>query len=188
MKTGSVSVNLDGDSYQFLFSKAGGAESKGKGQTGIDDNKYIYKFGMKMKADSEDKYKVVYATGDTGDDNAVVEEIDTAKMRGLAEEATNKNKDGDTIKYVGSLGSNFYLVNTSGTIVKNKTAAKDGDDWYFYVENKQIVMYSNNKTLTAETGKPAPKDVNGVELRKAGDKNVTIDNGTTITLSDIIDR
>ena len=100
-------------------------------------------------------------------------------MRGLAEEATNKNKDGDTIKYVGSLGSNFYLVNTSGTIVKNKTAAKDGDDWYFYVENKQIVMYSNNKTLTAETGKPAPKDVNGVELRKAGDKNVTIDNGTT---------
>ena len=102
---------------------------------------------MKMKADSEDKYKVVYATGDTGDDNAVVEEIDTAKMRGLAEEATNKNKDGDTIKYVGSLGSNFYLVNTSGTIVKNKTAAKDGDDWYFYLNDKRIVAYTNTKTI-----------------------------------------
>ena len=189
MKTGNTTINLDGDSYQFLFSKAGGAESKGKGQTGIDDNKYIYKFGMKMKADSEDKYKVVYATGDTGDDNAVVEEIDTAKLRGKAVDADNKNKDGDTIKYVGSLeAGKFYLVNTSGTIVKNKTAAKDGDDWYFYVENKQIVMYSNNKTLTAETGKAAPADVNGVELRKAGDKNVTIYNGNTVTLGDIIDR
>ena len=49
-------------------------------------------------------------------------------------------------------------------------------------------MYSNNKTLTAESGKPAPKDVNDVELRKAGDKNVTIDNGNTVTLGDIIDR
>ena len=188
MKTGNVTINLDGDSYQFLFSKTGGAESKGKGLTGIDDKKYIYKFGMKMKADSEDKYKVVYATGDTGDETAVVEEIDTAKLRALAEEATNKNKDGDTVKYVGSLNSNYYLVNTSGTIVKNKTAAKDGDDWYFYVEDKQIVMYSNNKTLTAETGKPAPVDADGVELRKAGDKGVTINNGNTITLDDVIDR
>ena len=188
MKTGNATINLDGDSYQFLFSKAGGAESKGKGQTGIDDNKYIYKFGMKMKADSDDKYKIVYATADTGDDTAVVEEIDTAKLRAKADDADNKNKDGDTIKYAGTLGSDFYLVNTSGTIVKNKTAAKDGDDWYFYVENKQIVMYSNNKTLTAESGKAAPKDVKGVELRKAGDKGVTIDNGYTVTLDDIIDR
>ena len=49
-------------------------------------------------------------------------------------------------------------------------------------------MYSNNKTLTAESGKAAPQDVNGVELRKAGDKGVTIDNGNTVTLDDIIDR
>ena len=49
-------------------------------------------------------------------------------------------------------------------------------------------MYSNNKTLTAESGKAAPKDVKGVELRKAGDKGVTIDNGYTVTLDDIIDR
>ena len=189
MKTGNTTINLDGDSYQFLFNKAGGAESKGKGLTGIDDNKYIYKFGMKMKADNDDKYKVVYATGDTGDKASVVEEIDSAKIRGLAKEATNKNKDGDTVKYVGSLEKGkYYLVNTSGTIVKNKTAAKDGDDWYFYVEDKQIVMYSNNKTLTAETGKAAPKDKNGVELKKAGDKNVTINNGETISLDKIIDR
>ena len=144
---------------------------------------------MKMKADNDDKYKVVYATGDTGDKASVVEEIDSAKIRGLAKEATNKNKDGDTVKYVGSLEKGkYYLVNTSGTIVKNKTAAKDGDDWYFYVEDKQIVMYSNNKTLTAETGKSSSKDKSGVELKKAGDKNVTINNGETISLDKIIDR
>ena len=41
--------------------------------------------------------------------------------------------------------SNYYLVNTSGTIVKNKTAAKDGDDWYFYVDNKVIKMYTKQQ-------------------------------------------
>ncbi|MGN0158505.1 MAG: N-acetylmuramoyl-L-alanine amidase family protein, partial [Brotaphodocola sp.] len=87
MKTGATTINLDGDSYSFYFNKSGGAESKGKGWTGIDDNKYIYKFGLKMKADSDDKYKVVYATGDTGSDNVVVEEVDSAKLRKLAEEA-----------------------------------------------------------------------------------------------------
>ena len=53
MKTGSVSVNLDGDSYQFQFKKTGAADSRGRGVTGIDDGKYIYKYGQKIKADSE---------------------------------------------------------------------------------------------------------------------------------------
>ena len=43
MKTGSVTISLDGDSYNFQFSKAGGSEGKGRGVTGVDDNKYIYK-------------------------------------------------------------------------------------------------------------------------------------------------
>ena len=67
-----------------------------------------------------------------------------------------QNKDGDTVYAYGTLGSlvsgkassNYYLLNTSGTIVKNKTAAKDGNDWYFYVDNKVIKMYTNNNTLT----------------------------------------
>ena len=66
------------------------------------------------------------------------------------------NLDGDTVYAYGTLGSlvsgkassNYYLLNTSGTIVKNKTAAKDGNDWYFYVDNKVIKMYTNNNTLT----------------------------------------
>ena len=94
-----------------------------------------------------------------------------------------------TIKYTGTLNSDFYLVNTSGSVIKNKTAAKDGDDWYFYVDEKQIKMYTNNKTLTADTKKPAPADENGNVLKDAWDKtDVSINNGNTIGLDDIIDR
>ena len=97
MRTGSTTISLDGDSYQFLFSKTGGAEGKGKGLTGIDDEKYIYKYGKKMKADSDDKYIVVRATDDTGSGEAFVEEIDMDDYRPEALDA-GKNKDGDTVK------------------------------------------------------------------------------------------
>ena len=155
LKTGSVSVNLDGDNYQFQFSKTGGSEGKGRGLNGIDDSKYIYKFGMKLKAGSDDKYIVVYADGDTGASDVTVHKIDTAALRRDVVER-GQNKDGDTVYAYGTLGSlvsgkassNYYLLNTSGTIVKNKTAAKDGNDWYFYVDNKVIKMYTNNNTLT----------------------------------------
>ena len=167
LKTGSVSVTLDGDSYQFQFSKTGGAEGKGRGVNGIDDGKYVYQYGMKLKAGSDDKYIVVYADGDTGNTGVVVHKIDTAKLRALSEIA-GQNKDGDSISYVGTLGyvdangklaSNYYLLNSSGTIVKNKTAAKDGNDWYFYVDNKVIKMYTNNNTLTGDaSGVKALKD------------------------------
>ena len=157
LKTGSVSVNLDGDNYQFQFSKTGGSEGKGRGLNGIDDSKYIYKFGMKLKAGSDDKYIVVYADGDTGASDVTVHKIDTAALRRDAVER-GQNKDGDTIYAYGTLGSlvsgkassNYYQLNTSGTIVKNKTAAKDGNDWYFYVDNKVIKMYTNNNTLTGD--------------------------------------
>ena len=157
LKTGSVSVNLDGDNYQFQFSKTGGSEGKGRGLNGIDDSKYIYKFGMKLKAGSDDKYIVVYADGDTGASDVTVHKIDTAALRRDAVER-GQNKDGDTVYAYGTLGSlvsgkassNYYLLNTSGTIVKNKTAAKDGNDWYFYVDNKVIKMYTNNNTLTGD--------------------------------------
>lgn len=62
---------------------------------------------------------------------------------------TQKNSDDEHVRYVPtSEFTDCYLVNTSGAIVKSKTAAKDGDDWYFYVNGKDIKMYTNNKTLT----------------------------------------
>ena len=60
MKTGNVNISLDGSSYTFLFQKTGNAKSgRGMGVTGIDDNKYIYNYGCRIKADSDDKYQLV---------------------------------------------------------------------------------------------------------------------------------
>ena len=80
----------------------------------------------------------------------------SSDLRDLANDL-GVNKDGDTVrgyvalndgKVASAWDAKYYLVNTSGTICKKKTAAKDGDDWYFYTnKDKNIVMYVNNKTL-----------------------------------------
>lgn len=59
MKTGATTVTLDGETYHFYFSKTGGAEGRGRGLTGVDDDKYIYKLGCRVEADQDDKYQVV---------------------------------------------------------------------------------------------------------------------------------
>ena len=176
MKTGNVTVNLDGDSYSFQFSKAGGAEGKGRGLTGIDDEKYVYKNGLKMRADSDEKYIIVGATGDIADSSAVVEELDSADFRAAAE-PIGQNKDGDTVKAFifadpddptkpVKWPKELYLVNTSGAIVKNKTAAKDGDDWYFYVKNRAVKLYTNNKNL----------DIKGTSTTEKWDNSIYVTN------------
>ena len=199
LKTGNVSVTLDGDSYQFQFSKTGGAEGKGRGLNGIDDGKYIYKFGQKLKAGSDDKYIVVYADGDTGMSRVNVHKIDSAALRSISEIA-GQNKDGDSISYVGTLGyndatdsnklkSNYYLLNSSGTIVKNKTAAKDGNDWYYYVDNKVIKMYTNNNTLTGDdTGVKALKEHWGdADVRRQLNSTTNDSKLTSAPTNDMID-
>ena len=186
MKTGSVTINIDGDSVPFFFSKTGGAEGKGRGITGIDDKKYIYKFGKKLKASSDDKYKVVYADNDVASGTAKVVEIDRAEMRLAAEEASGKNKDGATVDYFGTLNKDYYLIGTSGSIVKNKTAARDGDDWFFYVDESQIKMYTNNKDLSVKAGTSELKDIDGNSLKNTWDNtSVTINSGFTGTPEDL---
>ncbi len=60
LKTGNVTINLDGDSYQFQFSKTGGAEGKGRGVNMVSMMvSTSNKFGQKIKAGSDDKYIVV---------------------------------------------------------------------------------------------------------------------------------
>jgi len=156
MKTGSTTVSLDGESYSFMFSKSGGVEGKGRGLNGIDDMKSIYKYGLKMKASTEDKYRVIRVTStsgsvDTGSAGVTVEKLSSSKIRageyGLTIDSdTNKAKD--TVRAIVDFTGADYLVNTSGAISKKKTAAKDGDDWYFYVKSdKTIAQYTNNKDL-----------------------------------------
>lgn len=158
MKTGSVNITLDGENYSFLFSKSGGAENKGRGMTGIDDEKYIYNYGCRIKASSDDKYKVVEVTpnadgaNDINADGVKVAKISSSELRKDATDSY-ENNDEETVKYTVLEGNDYFLVNTSGAIQKNKTAAKDGDDWYFYVDERDVKLYTNNKTLKTEDGK-----------------------------------
>ena len=173
MKTGNTTINIDGDSYQFMFSKTGGAENKGKGLTGIDDNKYVYKYGLKLKASTDDKYRVVYAVGDTGNGSAVVTTVDSADLRSGTLATAGVNKDGETVYFVGSTNKHtwdtgYKLLNTSGAIVDTKSAAKDGADWYFYVNKKNIVAYVNNKTLRGDKDHTMTVDLDGWKQWNAG--------------------
>ena len=175
MKTGATTVTLDGESYNFLFSKTGGAEGKGKGLTGVDDNKYIYSFGCRIKASSDDKYQVVAVEPTVGTavdihaTGVIVQKIDSADLKVSANEAAGFINDKDeTVHGVDlSLPQNasikLYLVNTSGNIQKSKVAAKDGDDWYFYVKNRAVKLYTNNKNLDAKATDETEKWENYVE-------------------------
>ncbi len=170
MKTGATTVTLDGESYNFLFNKTGGAESKGKGLTGVDDNKYIYNFGCRIKANSDDKYQVVavtpqYVNGPTDihAPSVSVNKISSTTLKALTSSYTN-NK-GESVSFVNHptilgwldyngipeiLETKLYLVNTSGNIQKSKVAAKDGDEWYFYVKDREVRLYTNNKELKSD--------------------------------------
>ena len=124
MKTGATTVTVDGDSFNFLFDKSGGAEGKGKGVSGIDDGKYIYKFGLRIKADSDDKLRVVKVVGatieetdkdgkkttkiggtDIASDGVKVTKIDSAELRDNAEEL-GTNKDGESVRGLVNTGAN----------------------------------------------------------------------------------
>ena len=173
MKTGATTVTLDGETFHFMFNKTGGAEGRGRGLTGVDDYKFIYKLGCRIEADKDDKYQAVmvtrnpstgavdihdgnvqvakiksrslknatapYSVSFVNSDNESVSGCDISKMQAnsaqLALTATNK----DAVHY--------FLVNTSGNIQKTKSAAKDGDDWYFYVHKSALKLYVNSKNL-----------------------------------------
>jgi hypothetical protein len=166
MKTGATTISLDGESYSFYFSKTGGAESKGRGVNGLDGKDYVYMHGQKVKASSDDKYKLVYASGDYGKSDSVAWDCSSADVREYAK-SIGTNKDNETVMAVlaDKFSSNYYLVNTSGKIQKTAAAKKDGDDWYWYVDDYNIKMYTNNKTLTKTT---SDGTINAIFANKSG--------------------
>lgn len=146
MKTGKQNVTIDGDSFTFKFKT--GSNLKGAGINGFDDDK-LYTAGKQIKADKDDKYKVYKVTTGTGN-YCLVEDMTVSAF--LKEAAVNpdgkydekkeervwtiknysnkKDEDGNSVKY--------YLLNTSGSVIKNKTGAKDADDYKFNVKSKEI--------------------------------------------------
>ena len=55
-----------------------------------------------------------------------------------SESTADKEETVYTVTTTNTDSVKYYLVNTSGTILKNKTNAKDADDYKFYVSGKTI--------------------------------------------------
>ena len=141
MKTGKLTVSLDDENNTFLFNKSG--SHKGAGKTGEDSNKY-YISGLLLTADKDDKYAVLKATkGGNGEYGDKYELLTTDEF--LKEtEAVSPAPSFDTSKYdeyynVSDVeGVTYKLINTAGTVQKNKSKAKDGSDYYYVVKNDKI--------------------------------------------------
>ena len=137
MKTGRQTVDIDGDNFTFKFKDS---SSKGAGIHGEDDHK-LYAAGKLIEADSDDKYKVVVYNEDT-DGTITMTKMDTDEFLGKYTNGGVEDEDGDTTWTVDDSkvpeGTKLYLVNTSGAMVKNKSAAKDGEDYKFNVGNYLI--------------------------------------------------
>jgi glucan-binding YG repeat protein len=151
MKTGKQTVSIDGTNFSFLFNKSG--STKGQGKFGIDSDKY-YLGGMLMQADKDDKYSVVKIVkdGDTfteiklltteqflfGEDGVgAVSDVPTTKADDYDEyyDLTEKADD----KTEGTVTTQYRLVNTSGTVQKSKSKAKDGDSRCYEVGPNKVI-------------------------------------------------
>ena len=150
MKTNKTNVTIDGDSFNFYFEKSG--SNKGAGLTGEKDDKY-YLSGMLIKAGSDEKYQVVEKVKDTAGNVVAYRKLDDAKAfldkvahtnaltgkEGSAKvtvgDVTKKAEDLKEAYTVSTPSADYFLVNTSGSLVDKKSKSKDGDD-YVYVTAK----------------------------------------------------
>ena len=138
MKTGKQTVDIDGENFTFKFKDS--SSRKGAGIVGEDDHK-LYNAGKLVKAGSDDKYKVVEYDEKTGISTTMSTE-DFLEGRTPAYNDKDEEWKWDFSANVDDKDNQeqklYYLVNTSGSMVKRKSAAKDGDDYKFEVENYLI--------------------------------------------------
>ena len=138
MKTGSEDVEIDGETFDFKFKES--SSTKGSGIVGEDDHK-LYNAGKLIKASSDDKYKVAAYNEATG----LTVTMDTEDFLSLAAEETYNEEDEEILWTFDNEDDTdddgqilYYLVNTSGAMVKDKSSAKDGEDYEFQVEDYLI--------------------------------------------------
>ena len=163
MKTGNTKVTIDGDTFNFYFETAGAL--KGAGKTGEKDKKF-YLGGKLVAAGKDEKYQVVKVIEDQTDandvsytvyekyddvqdlvDNSIVEKIPTEDYKDLsANDMKNKygvNKKGADVSELympidGVDMSDYVLVNTSGKKITSNGKNKDGNDYYYVIDKKEI--------------------------------------------------
>ena len=135
MKTGNVNVSIDGDSYAFKFATSG---NKGVGLDGVDGNIFFVN-GKKIKADSEDKYKVyVVTTKDRviaeADSNALVDSTITTEKKGRV------GSDHSYVKPAAEGVTEKCVVVSSSGALQGRGTKKDGNDINLVSDvNKKLV-------------------------------------------------
>ena len=166
MRTNKTNITIDGDSFNFYFEKSGG--HKGAGKTGEKDKKY-YQSGMLLKAGSDEKYQVVKtldAANDTNDSNeaisgymklddvkAFLDEVGVTSTTNpssvtLSSYGISKKADDIDELYIipstdqdgQNVAGKYFLVNTSGKVVDNKSRNRDGNDYYYCVNTSGNIV------------------------------------------------
>lgn len=159
MKTGKMTINLDGDDLSFYFEKSG--SKKGRGIIGKDDSKY-YLGGKLFKADRDEKYEFIVEYND----GRFVKKLNGADLMNAAQLLGTESSNGKTVEYLGAnqtlIGklnaaivaedpsstlrvTKVYTINTAGSVVSKKSKCKTGDDMIFNVEKDTIVrIYEEN--------------------------------------------
>ena len=152
MRTNKTNITIDGDNFNFYFEKSG--SNKGAGLTGEKDDKY-YLAGMLVKAGSDEKYQVVKKVTLSNGKVAYQKIADAKKFLDSVAHTTpsadsngkvtiggtnagaiiKKNDDLKEAYDITTPSDNYFLVNTSGSVVDKKSKSKDGDD-YVYVTAK----------------------------------------------------
>ena len=138
MKTGSEDVEIDGETFDFKFKES--SSTKGAGIVGEDDHK-LYNAGKLVRANSDDKYKVAAYNEATG----LTVTMDAEDFLDLAADETYNEEDEEIVWTFDNEDDPeddeqilYYLVNTSGSMVKDKSNAKDGEDYEFEVDDYLI--------------------------------------------------
>ena len=166
MRTNKTNITIDGDSFNFYFEKSGG--HKGAGKTGEKDKKY-YQSGMLLKAGSDEKYQVVKtldAANDTNDSNeaisgymklddvkAFLDEVGVTSTTNpssvtLSSYGISKKADDIDELYIipstdqdgQNVAGKYFLVNTSGKVIDNKSRNRDGNDYYYCVNTSGNIV------------------------------------------------
>ena len=157
MRTGKTNVEIDGEKFNFYFEKSGG--NKGAGVNGEKDDKY-YQSGKLLAAGKDEKYQIItekkvtvggkqvktYTKYDDVDDlvdNNLFKAVPAINDTVLSGLGINKKTDDVAELYVPDTAlitaDDYFLINTSGKVMDSKGKSKDGDDYYYVVNNKKVV-------------------------------------------------
>lgn len=124
-KSGTVSIELSDETYDFYFKNNGEAENGYASKI-----KKFVKNGIILKAASDEGK---FASVD-------------------AEYSDGYKLNSGSLSYGNSISEGQILINTSGAIAKNKNNINDGNDIYIFTDKNGVVVYAGEKLKSKKDG------------------------------------